>query len=360
MDLKKLIKKCIYKNEKLLYWYKCCTFSKNGESRNKVIKIDSDYTRVELMTANGDKKIPYVIQVGSPTIGFFALLRLTINAIAYAEYYGLMPVVIFNDCVAYKEQNAINGKTNPFEYYFMQPNEQNISYDAAINEYSSVAKCIPEHYTQVYNLFGLKDVPDYLIEKEHYQFLGRMYGKYMRLQPQIEELLKRDMGSIHFCKNSIGIHYRGTDFKNNYGSHPVAVTVEDYIAAVERLDSSYNDYKIFIATDDFNALEKFKTAFGNRMYGYSDVQRASGNLSVICTESKRENHHFLLGYEVIRDMITLSECDVLIAGLSQVSIFSRIAKISRGEKFKKEVLISKGINHNRRSHVDSIKKARNM
>ena len=51
-----------------------------------------------------------------------------------------------------------------------------------------------------------------------------------------------------------------------------------------------------------------------------------GNETVMRSINKRANHHYKLGYEVLRDMYTLSECQGIVAGLSNLSIFFRICK----------------------------------
>lgn len=66
--------------------------------------------------------------------------------------------------------------------------------------------------------------------------------------------------------------------------------------------------------------------FGCNVKSYSDVFRSNGNISVAFSESSREQHKFKLGYEVLRDTYTLSKCDILVAGLSNVSYAARILK----------------------------------
>ena len=65
--------------------------------------------------------------------------------------------------------------------------------------------------------------------------------------------------------------------------------------------------------------------------------------TVMKSTSERENHHYKLGLEVLRDMYTLSCCNGIIAGLSNVSIFARIVKLSRGCDFEFMNYLNKGI-----------------
>ena len=358
VDLKNTIKN----NKKLFYAALCFKNARNKDFVDKVIGIDHDYELVRLEKKSGKVNpsgIIYEIEVGSSTIGFFALMRLVLNALAYSDFYGLKPIVVFKPCVSYQEKELLFGTQNSFEYYFQQITDTGDRDTLEfIKDQKAVMKCIPEHYTQTFYMYGLPVVQDYLLEKQHYEFLAEIMHKYIRFQPHVEEELEKDIEKLGYDPSMISVHYRGTDFKNNYGSHPVSIEVDDYIDAIQKLPQEYSDKKIFLATDDKAALSKFQKTFGNRVVVYNDVQRADGNVSVICSESNRNNHHYQLGYEVIRDMYTLSKGSCLVAGLSQVSIFARLSKLSRNEKFDHEVVINKGVNHNSRSHVTDMQHER--
>lgn len=96
-------------------------------------------------------------------------------------------------------------------------------------------------------------------------------------------------------------------------------------------------------------MKSFENKYGEKLCYYKDVERGSTNKSVAFCKNNREQHKYLLGLEVIRDMYTLSKCDSLIAGVSQVPICAQINKISRGEKYEVVKIIDKGINRN--SHI---------
>ena len=62
-----------------------------------------------------------------------------------------------------------------------------------------------------------------------------------------------------------------------------------------------------------------------------------------------QNHHYRLGYEVLRDMYALAACDGLVAGLSQVVNCARIVKESSGEEYDTLCIINNGINVKRKT-----------
>lgn len=144
-------------------------------------------------------------------------------------------------------------------------------------------------------------------------------------------------------RKTLAVHVRGADFKRHYKNHPNIVATEEYIGVADDMMKQYNFEQIFLATDDIEAIGMFSSHFGDKLTFYNDVMRTDGDETVMRSVSGRENHHYKLGYEVIRDMYTLAECDGLVAGLSNVSIFARITKMSRGSDYVALHYIDKGI-----------------
>lgn len=136
---------------------------------------------------------------------------------------------------------------------------------------------------------------------------------------------------------------RGADFKRHYKNHPNMVSTDEYLSAVDTAMNENAFEQIFLATDDLEAIEVFKSKYGDKVVFYNDVIRTDGDETVMKSTSERENHHYKLGLEVLRDMYTLSYCDGIIAGLSNVSIFARIVKLSRGSDFEFMNYLNKGI-----------------
>lgn len=270
---------------------------------------------------------------------------------------GIKPVIIYNDCIAYKEDLEVNGSNNPFEYYFEQINGIENA-EEYCNGQAAYLECLPAHYTQVYKLYGLKNVESYLLEEEHLAFYATIIKKYIHINEYTRKKMNKDMIALMGNTKYIAVHYRGSDFKKNYGNHPVSIGIEEYILKVSKVRKKYPSYNIFLATDDEDCVKKFTEEYGSIVRFYADTKRTEGLLSVMCSNDSREKHHYLLGYEVLRDMITLSNANVLIAGLSQVATFARIFKRSYGMKYEADYIMSKGINHNSRSHVTDMQKHR--
>ena len=104
---------------------------------------------------------------------------------------------------------------------------------------------------------------------------------------------------------------------------------------------------VFLATDDASVYDRIKEAIGDtELLQYTGVYRSDGDKSVAFSEDERPCHHYMLGYEIARDMYTLSICDGLVAGKSSVSFLSNLYKHSRDEKYEYLHIIDNGNNRN--------------
>ena len=97
--------------------------------------------------------------------------------------------------------------------------------------------------------------------------------------------------------------------------------------------------------------DRFISAMRNEKSGHKNVVLYEDNkrliiVSVAFSKSNEENYKYRLGYEVLRDSYTLARCDGLIAGYSQVSVFSRINRASQKKGFSYCQIIDKGVNRN--------------
>lgn len=275
--------------------------------------------------------------------GFFADYNHMVELLYFADKFGLCPVIEYHKDFCYAEKHPVNGTTNPFEYYFRQPTE--ITLDELYKS-NSVIRSRKENGRYAFLL--KENGNSYNITDEYLSEMGRVVAKYLRLQPEVEEKIDNSRQMLFGINEKVlGIHFRGTDFKRNYNGHPVNLSVDDYIKEVNNLLKNGYD-KIFVATDDVEALEKFVGLYGEKVVYYGDVIRSSENETVMKSTSTRENHHYNLGLEVLRDMMTLSQCDGLIAGLSQVSIAARIQKESYKKKYADLVIINKGLNFHKK------------
>jgi hypothetical protein len=270
--------------------------------------------------------------------GFFAELRFIVAELFFAEEFGFVPVVQMPQNSFYAEKEEVNGTTNPFEYYFKPVSE--ISLEDA---YKSSAVVEHNWYQRNYMHQVLDMNSGYLPSEEYMMEAAKLVHKYIHLNSIVKPQVKQAIESIIGNYKTIGVHVRGADFKRHYKNHPNIVTIKEYIDATEKVMQEQSFEKIFLATDDMEALEQFEEKFGDKVVFYEDVIRTRDDETVMKSENERDNHHYKLGLEVVRDVYTLAACDGIVAGLSNVSIFARIVKMSVGADYFYKNYINKGV-----------------
>ena len=313
---------------------------------------DSDYYKKALQTdpsvfqyhtlgnKNPDKNIFY-IRIGDSGDGFFAEYNRLLMYLFAADKYNMIPVVLFTDKFLYREECEVNGSSNPFQYYFLEPSgiypeeaeeSKNVVYSSYVH---TLQKELMDEKT---GLYGFSD--------KYIEILGGIDRKYIRTNPAVDSYLAENLSAISkddSFERIIGIHFRGTDFRAGLMGHPKYMTPERTVKKAEELLDTGDYDGIFLATDDAGALQLFMERFGDRIKYYKDVFRSEGDSSVAFSDDGRDLHHYRLGLEVYRDMETLSRCGALIAGLSQVSLASRIKKEGRREKYRDICILDPGI-----------------
>ena len=281
-----------------------------------------------------------------PTAGFFALFHRMLCGLYFADKMGMVPVVdCWNDC-AYEEPVPVNGSKNVFEYYVKPVSD--ISLKSALNS-QCVMKIINPNMDMVFFDYKCEwfDMSDDYIEE-----MGRLCREYIRFNEATARAIENDRKQVYREGKTLGVHFRGTDYAIGAMGHPYALSVEDYYEFIDEALNKCGFQYIFLATDDKNALQKMRERYAGILC-YSDVLRGEGKMSVAFVESNdTELPNYRRGYEVLRDVMTLSRCDGLIAGQSQVSTGARIFNASGEHQYVYCRILSKGIC---RAGVDWIK-----
>lgn len=292
--------------------------------------------------ANLEKTI-YYIEEDNASLGFFAMYRYWLEYLYFADICGYTPVIHAGNNFTYREKKPVNKTTNPFEYYFLQPATISIK-EAKIS--SKVIQSDIVHRKMVELIFTGK-VCNYKYNNRYLYMMGHIVKKYIKFNDYTKRYISKSVEKLGFSNERVlGVHIRGTDFRAKYDNHPMYVTEDDCFEEINRILEKNNYNKIFVATDDKRILANFVRKYGEKIIFYKDVERSSVNKSVAFSHNSREHHKYLLGLEVIRDMYTLSKCDSLVAGISQVAICAQINKVSRGEKYKDIKIIDKGFYKN--------------
>lgn len=307
-----------------------------------------DILQQEIMnwgSENKDKTLYYIKEKNVTRLGFFALYRRWLDYLYFADICGYVPVICTDSRFVYKEKKAVHNTTNPFEYYFMQP----AGISVAEAGHSNRVVLSNNIHREMVELILTGAGGGYKYTKRYMLLMAHVAAKYIKFNLHTQSYMEESLTKINFEKDKmLGVHMRGTDYREMYHDHPVYVTEEECFTQVDRLLNKSLYDKIFLATDDERILEKFIYRYGDRLCFYEDVARSRQNKSIAFHQSTREQNKYLLGMEVIRDMYTLAMCAGLVAGVSQVSICAQIHKLSKKEKYMDKIIIDKGIYSNQK------------
>lgn len=343
MDIKSMIKQKV-KNNILLYTILKLLKNKDDvEYFEKIKQINEpSYKQISLRyNENASKKIVVgEIDCVSSLDGFFAAMRWILNAIYFCEKSGFLPVIKMPENWLYHDEQMPKEK-NPFEYFFEQPADISVQ---ELHDCNMVYECKIQH-CYLAEKMNDSDKLTYLYTDEYVSEMSKIVKKYLRFNEVTKQILEKDVVAKDINSEVLGVHIRGTDYKQNCNHHPVFVEPSDYFEYIDTaLKKGFK--KIYLATDDSEIVDLFIQRYGKEILICDEfVSRSTGEIGVHIKESEKKNG-YKLGLDVITDMYALANCGGIISGLSQVSLFARLFNKNFNEKYRYDVVVSKAINEN--------------
>lgn len=324
MQLKAKLLNVVYKHKWLGSLWVSRLYRKSSEFRNWV----EDYKESnfilkfsKLGELNPGKPI-YNMYFDDSAWGFFAYWKYALIGLSLSDLFGMTPVITWGSKCPYYESQGFMGTDNAFEYYYKPVSS--ISIEEA-NQSQIVLQ---------YSRFSL-GVDSIKYDADSSIGYVPMCKKYIKLQDPIEKRLREEIQSILGEKKTIAVHIRGVEWGNIAG-HPIPIGLDEYISKIKNaLESGFE--QVFIATDSEKTLNHLQTVFPKCLVFYEDVERTKegSKTLVIFDETKHEKmRNFSLGYQVLRDMYTMSYCQGLIAGYSNVSLAAKVTKEARDEEYE--------------------------
>lgn len=335
------IKAVLRENKTVYFWANLLRYWNNREFRNLVRGFEGpDIVFVHHLGKLYPEHLVYDIRIEENS-GFFWELYLTLQYLAYADKMHLTPVVSWTKNKFYEEKNLVNGTANIFEYYFLPVSEVK---EDDIQNCKNVIYSAPRQKLALTDNEWMRE--EYRNRRMLCKKLGSLYRKYIKLNLKARDFIDNNIKELLTGKGILGIHFRGTDFKKSFNSHPVYICARDFIKPAKELMRKWGYQQIFLATDSLEAVNLFQKEFGSSLIYYKDIMRSDGDVGLHCLENSRKYHHYLLGLEVLRDVYTLVACDSLLVGLSSVGLAAQYIKLAEGSKYKEVRILDYGVNHN--------------
>lgn len=333
------------KSEKLVFWNRCRLHRNKEDFRELVLEgyRNSDFIRLRSFGSEYEGKTIYLADEQGHGMGFFAELGVTLIKLYFADERGFTPYVHWGERYLYYEPDGIEGEKNAYLYFFKPASEVKSIEKAMHVVYSEFS-----HYEQVKKIY---DAVSYDVSEDYVNAMARMMKKYVCYNDKTAKYLENQYESLLKDKKTVGVHFRGTDFRKQYNNHPVAVEIEQEIEKVRELLETKGYEQIFLATDEESAVDRFREEFGDKVKVYEDTYRETeGDESIAFSKDTRENHRYKLALEVIRDEYSLTRCSGLVCGYSNVTFIARIMRRAWFENdFEDYILINNGIHKNNNS-----------
>lgn len=337
------------KSEKLIYWNRCRIHRNKPDFRRMVLEgyHNPDFLELHHLGSEYEGCIVYYAEETGSGVGFFAELGMTLIKLYFADERGLVPYVHWGEKYVYYEPDGVNGEKNAFLHYFKP-----VSVIRSVEAACHVVYQAPWHCNQVKALYG---AVSYDVSDDYIDAMARMLEKYIQYNEETLTYLRTEYNKLLGDRKTLAVHYRGTDFNKGYNNHPVPVQVEQEIEKVREFLNQKDYEQVFLATDENAVVRRFQEEFGALVKVYEDTFRDDGSgESVAFSKSERANHHYKLGLEVLRDQYTLTQCEGIICGYSNITF---IARVMRRAWFDREwedyCLINNGLFHNRNSFSES-------
>lgn len=263
---------------------------------------------------------PYIIFRKSPGAGFWSNFLFVLEGIDQADEMSCLPVVdMERHRTHYSEAGPIYETQNAWEYYFQQPAEIGVAKALTLGALDN-GGCCTGKFTDLHSKLPLGQV----IPPPDVEERGRkLVQKYVRVRAEI--MAKADAiipPGIH--DRIIGVHVRGTDMRQAvFPCHPVPDVAVAYLEQARLLDSIHRFQFVFLATDEFENVQLFRDVFGERLiitaaHRVSRGREAGMDYRWLC-EAERPNHRYLLGEEVLLDVLLLARCGHFVCGMSSLT-----------------------------------------
>jgi hypothetical protein len=229
--------------------------------------------------------------------GMGIYLTSVLNHLQYCETHGHVPVVYWQGGL-YSNPHGFNNQHNGWEYYFNPVSHAHYNHGEHIHQH-----CGEKEGCGRLNYYDTSD--------EKRTLASTLIRKYVHLNSIVQAKVDQFYNAHIAGRKTIAIHLRGTD------KHTEERPVAPHAIVAEALKYADNDTQFFLATDEQRLLDEMRTLLNGRTVISYDCYR-SENGSPLHTRRPKPSPA-QLGEDVIVEMWLMSQCDMLIHTLSNVS-----------------------------------------
>ena len=212
----------------------------------------------------------------------------------------------------YNEKFKINGTLNSWEYYFDQAT--NFSLKEVYKSKNVIITSNKTFKNYKYRAFN------------KYKDLNRVFTKYIKVKKNITNEAEKIIKKLNINKkNTIGLHWRGTDHKF-LPNHPQPPSRKQIFSKLEKIIKKRKFDKIFVVTEDPNNLRILLKKYKSRIL-YLNSFRSSKSSEF--SNFRRKNHRYKVGKESLIEALILSRLEYLICSESNISDFAKFISFNK-------------------------------
>jgi hypothetical protein len=272
--------------------------------------------------------------------GVFSNHFYILSHIIFAVKRGYIPIVDMKYYISYyNEALPVNGTSNAWEYYFLQPSGYSLE---DVYKSAKVILCEMTHLD--------KFVPfpfSFYKKNKKISFFNEYVSKYMRFQPSVISAVdKLQTGLFGEKKNILGVMSRSTMFNVLFG-HNTVPEIDELIEKTKILSKDWGMEYVFLSTEEEPVVELFKNEFGDKLIMSKRRRFSTINKKIPLINEKGESARYLSGLEYIIDTILLSRCDSVICPVTSGSM---AALILNNNRFAYKYIFDLGINHSKQTY----------
>lgn len=263
----------------------------------------------------------YIIRRKFNSSGIFSNIIFVLDHLKYAYKKNYIPVIdMENFPTVYNEKNLINKSKNSWDYYFKPISKYSLSniYKSASVYFSNNSRITTREFNED--------------KKLHKIFFKKILFK--------KEIIKRYrfLKKKIFKKNNkiMGVHVRGT-LQRIVTNHPLPPNPRDLVIKAFEIFENNKCKKLLLVTEDKLYLKYFKKVFKKKLV-YLNTPRSDarmlGSHNKHFENYNRIHHRYKLGKETIIDCLLLSNSDILMHTVSNVSSFAVAISKKKQKKYE--------------------------
>lgn len=264
-------------------------------------------------------KTYYVIRPRSKDEGLISSYFYVAREVMDAKQKGYIPLVDFeNFPCQYTVARKVNGTNNAWEYYFNQPEIENIN-------------TIKKKKNIILSGWQIKENKETFINKYSNLYSSEISAfckEYLPINKTVDQILENKYSELFNGKQTLGVFIRGTDYTDlKPKGHWKQPEIKEFIIKIKEFLDKYPIERVFVVTEDYNYYKAICENISCEAFS-SDSSFVKDYKKGDYISNSFENDPYQRGLDYLIRLLLLGRCDYLISSLATGSFFANYMKKS--------------------------------